>query len=57
MGKGGFSRYFGPGPRVPRRGLGISEGPIVLETDFYFDFPPFLGVFPTIFSLFRKIIM
>ena len=20
-GKGGFSRYFGPGPRVPRRGL------------------------------------
>ena len=53
--RGGFSRYIGPGPGEPRRGVCESlKGPISLAIDVLFRF---LGVFSTIFSLFRKIIM
>ena len=52
----GFSRYIGPGPGVPRRGLWISVGPHSLShRRFILIFHIFWRVISTIFSLFIKI--
>jgi len=46
--RGGFSRYIGPGPGEPRRGLWISEGPTLQVTScsslHHFSWRPWLLV-------------
>ena len=55
---GGFSRYIGPGPETQEGARESLKGPKALAIDVLFRCFPFFGVvFPTICTLFRKIIL